>query len=371
LLFFFFFIYNTVHDPNISGPVDCPSWLPAATGNTNAQILIDRLAAQRVSIIFQKNFLIPQSIWENCRNEGSANSEWMDTYYLVCNYGIHSFLGRHVPSVRPIEKISHLQKLCMVHRIRSSEQVSSQLYRDYVFAPTHSIQSELCMILQTCYFYLPRIQYTSVSQVPAEAVVRQISLDEYREHTTPWSSSYIHAEQGNFVIVHEVAFAPKGQHDSNLSFWFNTPAIKLEASQIKRSRCPKQKKKAQIRVSPNNASCGLYSSWRLIGVALLCLLLLDQSCLSSTRNSIVVSASPSTYTDSKSQFDGMEASGNNGMTSPVNVDHIKARAEAFIWAAAFMESFNRKMCLNDAEEIVEEEAAILESFNMKEKSFDG
>ena len=247
LLFFFFFIYNTVHDPNISGPVDCPSWLPAATGNTNAQILIDRLAAQRVSIIFQKNFLIPQSIWENCRNEGSANSEWMDTYYLVCNYGIHSFLGRHVPSVRPIEKISHLQKLCMVHRIRSNEQVSSQLYRDYVFAPTHSIQSELCMILQTCYFYLPRIQYTSVSQVPAEAVVRQISLDEYREHTTPWSSSYIHAEQGNFVIVHEVAFAPKGQHDSNLSFWFNTPAIKLEASQIKRSRRLKQKKKAQIR----------------------------------------------------------------------------------------------------------------------------
>ena len=103
------------------------------------------------------------------------------------------------------------------------------------------------MILQTCYFYLPRIQYTSVSQVPAEAVVRQISLDEYREHTTPWSSSYIHAEQGNFVIVHEVAFAPKGQHDSNLSFWFNTPAIKLEASQIKRSRRLKQKKKAQIR----------------------------------------------------------------------------------------------------------------------------
>jgi len=253
--------YNTVHDPNISGPVDCPSWLPALTGNTNAQILIDRLAAQRVSIIFQKNFLIPQSIWENCRNEGSANSEWMDTYYLVCNYGIHSFLGRHVPRVRPIAKISHLQKLCMVHRIRSNEQVSSQLYRDYVFAPTHSIQSELCMILQTCYFYLPRIQYTSVSQVPAEAVVRQISLDEYRKHTTPWSSSYIHAEQGNFVIVHEVAFAPKGQHDSNLSFWFNTPAIKLEASQIKRSRRLKQKKKAQIRneFSHPNANGALIS----------------------------------------------------------------------------------------------------------------
>jgi len=35
----------------------------------------------------------------------------------------------------------------MVHRSRSSEQESSQLHRDYVFAPTHSIQSELCMIL--------------------------------------------------------------------------------------------------------------------------------------------------------------------------------------------------------------------------------
>ena len=83
--------------------------------------------------------------------------------------------------------------------------------------------------------------------MPAEAVVRQISLHEYRERTTPWSSAYVHAEQGNFVTVHEVAFAPKGQHDSNLSFWFNTPAIKLEASQIKRSRRLKQKKKAQIR----------------------------------------------------------------------------------------------------------------------------
>jgi hypothetical protein len=50
-----------------------------------------------------------------------------------------------------------------------------------------------------------------------------------------------------FVTAHEVAFAPKGEHCANVSIWFDALPVRLEQSQIKRSRRLKQKKRAQIR----------------------------------------------------------------------------------------------------------------------------
>ena len=64
---------------------------------------------------------------------------------------------------RVSNKLSELQKLCIVSQLRgkgSSFSGSSSigqlhlLHRDFIFAPTHSLHSELCMILQTRYFLL-------------------------------------------------------------------------------------------------------------------------------------------------------------------------------------------------------------------------
>jgi hypothetical protein len=245
--------------------LECPSWLPAATANTNAQVIIDRLATHRESAVHQENSLIPQSIWENCRpsisrvfgrniqpvNDSDVVQDWVDwadAYALVCNERVPVFSGegRHAINA-PSKKLSHLQKMCIIRLMRKEGIPSSQLHRDYVFSATHSIHSELCMILQTRYFVLLDVNFTIAAEVSRDAVVEEISYEEYRARTTPWSTAGMLYNPSKFVTAHEVAFAPKGEHCANVSIWFDTLPIKLEQSQIKRSRRLKQKKKAQIR----------------------------------------------------------------------------------------------------------------------------
>ena len=270
-----------IHDPYVSGPEDCPSWLPAATANTNALVIIDRHAGHREASIHQENFLVPQSIWENCRPSKSgefgrrvasssppasdAEWDWFDTYALVTNERVPIFAGVSRHDVHaPYEKLSRLKKLCIVRHMRSEDErsnPSSQYHRDYVFAPTHSLHSELCMILQERYFELPEVDFTYADGISHEIVAREISLAEYvartRCHMTgmsPYDShKFVTAHEMSpcnshkFVIAHEVAFAPKGEHFANVSIWFDASPVRLEPSQIKRSRRLKQKNKAQIR----------------------------------------------------------------------------------------------------------------------------
>ena len=259
-----------VHDPSISGPMEYPSWLPAATAKTNAQIIVDRLGAHRDSVVHQENPLVAQSIWENCRPShhgrgrgveyyGNKNSileleqEWNDTYSLVCNSNVSIFTGGVRPTNIPLRKVSDLQKLCIVRAMYSSSSVqdaadsSSQLHRDYVFTPTHSLHSELCMILQARYFLLADVNYSSVSGLSPEDIVKEITYDEYECRTTPWAGGEHRFDPSRVVAAHQVAFAPKGDHSANVSIWFDAQPVKLEQSQIKRSRRLKQKKKTQIR----------------------------------------------------------------------------------------------------------------------------
>jgi hypothetical protein len=49
------------------------------------------------------------------------------------------------------------------------------------------------------------------------------------------------------IMATEVAFAPKGEYNANVSIWFDAKPIQLEPSQIKRCRRIKQKNKAQIK----------------------------------------------------------------------------------------------------------------------------
>jgi len=260
-------LLTSVHDPSIAGPLEHPSWLPAASAKTNAQIIVDRFAAHRESTVHQENPLIAQNIWENCRPSlrgsysvpmamemDSMAQQWSDTYALVCNTGVSIFSGGRPPSHVASKKLSELQKLCIVRLMRSTDgpfqqgSNSSQLHRDYIFSPTHSLHSELCMILQARYFLLLNgDSFTTESKLSPDDVVKEISFEEYTSRKTPWSSTEHRFGTSKCVSAHEVSFAPKGDHCANVSIWFDALPTELEKSQIKRSRRIKQKKKAQIR----------------------------------------------------------------------------------------------------------------------------
>ena len=212
-----------------------------ATSKTNAQIIVDPRAAHRESAIHQENPLISQSIWQHCRpslkeskasNDG-GKTEFEDTYKIVCNTEIPIFLGNNDrrPTQNMPEKLSELQKLCIVEKFRACQD------RGFLYSPTHSLRGELCMILQTRYFRLEDLPEGNVSK---DAVVQEIGLDEYMARLTPWSKSGIPYSPFKVIRGHEVAFAPKGDTSCNFSIWFDEDPVRLEQTQIKRSRRIKQ-----------------------------------------------------------------------------------------------------------------------------------
>ena len=50
------------------------------------------------------------------------------------------------------------------------------LHRGYVFAPTHSLHSELCMVLQVRYFVLPEVDFANAAGISPGHVAREITL---------------------------------------------------------------------------------------------------------------------------------------------------------------------------------------------------
>ena len=235
---------------------------------TDAQIIVDRFAAHRDSAVHQENPLIAQNIWENCRpirrskrlGQGfdarksilDMEQEWADSYALVCNSDVSIFTGGVTRANAKQGKVSHLQKLCIARLMHTSDGLtdqepgSSQLHRDYVFAPTHSLHSELCMVLQARYFDLLDVNFTSATGLGN--IAKEISAEEYNSRTTPWFGTLGHTyDPSRCVTVHEVAFAPIGDHTANCSMWFDALPVKLEQSQIKRLRRLKQKKKTNPR----------------------------------------------------------------------------------------------------------------------------
>ncbi len=245
-----------LHDPVVEGPQN--AWLPIATTKTNAKLIVDRLAAHRDSSVHQENPLINHSIWENCRpsqrggvERGGVHNDvddplyfeqmWADTYALICN---DCMFISGVENVKlPSQVITDLQKLCIVRLMHIDHaQFQANHYRDYIFSPTHSLHSELCMILQTRYFFLPDVIFTNANDIRCEDLVKEITVDLYHKLGAS-------VETKNKVITaYEVAFAPKGDHFANVTIWFSPcPVFNLEQSQIKSIRRLKQKKKILIR----------------------------------------------------------------------------------------------------------------------------
>lgn len=259
-----------IHDPRVQGPEECPSWLPAATSKTSAQIIMDPLYIHYENAIHQENPLIPQTIWDGCRpsfknkcydncfGENKMSTAeynyiaWMDTYRLVCNAGVRAF--RDQEKIRNPKTFTELQRLCCVvsmdrgqdSNCEEDKDVSSSDRIDYIFSPTHSIMNELCMILRVKYFLLLDVDY-SKGNVCVDDIVREISEEEYKDRTRPWSSKEFPFSPSKVVKVHKLAFGPKGDHFANISFWFDEEIIPLEQSEIKRIRRAKQKNKTSIR----------------------------------------------------------------------------------------------------------------------------
>jgi hypothetical protein len=65
-------------------------------------------------------------------------------------------------------------------------------------------------------------------------------LDEYVARLTPWSQTGVPYSPFKVVRGHEVAFSPKGDTACNFSIWFDEEPVRLEQTQIKRSRRIKQ-----------------------------------------------------------------------------------------------------------------------------------
>ncbi|KAL7520235.1 hypothetical protein ACHAWX_004968 [Stephanocyclus meneghinianus] len=236
-----------IHDPRVQGPVEYPSWLPMATSKTNAQIIVDPLAAHFESATHQENPLVPQSIWQHCRPSLRRTNypeafEFEDTYAIVCNSSnIPVFVGdsERRPGQNLHEKLSELQKLCIVQYFRAGQ------HKGFLYSPTHSLRGELCMILQTRYFQLNDV--TADDTLRKDHAVNEITFDEYKARNTPWSQSGYPYSPFKVVVAHEVAFAPKGDPSCNFSIWFDEEPVKLEQTQIKRSRRIKQKNKTNIK----------------------------------------------------------------------------------------------------------------------------
>ena len=201
---------SSVHDPFVSGPLDCPALLQSATSHTNIHSFIDRLAPHRDNSVHQENPLIPQSIWENCRplrRQGFPQErEWRDTVDLVCNSAVSVFRPGRVPG--PSSKLSSLQKLCIIRSMRGGggpfhPHAVSQAHRDYVFSPTCSLRSELCMVLQERYFFLPDVNFADAGEVSPDDVVREITFGNFV------AALEYGFDPSRLVTADEVAFGPK------------------------------------------------------------------------------------------------------------------------------------------------------------------
>ena len=65
------------------------------------------------------------------------------------------------------------------------------------------------MILQARYFVLLDVDFTNADKVSLENIVEEISFEEYKTRTFPWSAAGHPFEPSKYITAHEVAFASK------------------------------------------------------------------------------------------------------------------------------------------------------------------
>ena len=174
ILFLFYHVatfspYNTrcklLHDPRLATPTATPSWLEHYTkfNKKDPTLILDRLHHVRMNGVIQVNPLVEPWIWNECRPATAKESIkdenediWNDTYHFVCNANVPIFSTLEISSKdsssttsysnmvsRNYEKISDLQKLCIVAAMKKPSKISTSMSChdasfDFTYEPTVS-----------------------------------------------------------------------------------------------------------------------------------------------------------------------------------------------------------------------------------------
>ncbi|KAL7508561.1 hypothetical protein ACHAXN_005625 [Cyclotella atomus] len=246
--------YNTrcksLHDPRLLTPTVTPSWLEHYTkyNKKDPTLILDRLHHVRMNGIIQVNPLVEPWTWNECRpaaDEGTVEQSdedyfWNDTYRMVCNWDVPIFSAEETtPSKqsgvmsysnmvsRNYQKISDLQKLCIVVAMRKPSKISTDTgahnaSSDFTYEPTHCLNGQPCMILQNRFYrlldYKEKVHVSSI-----EDVVEEISMQEYN------------CLANNLTVkAYEVVMDSKGKRSANLSIFFDVDVSSCSNNKAKR-----------------------------------------------------------------------------------------------------------------------------------------
>jgi hypothetical protein len=292
-----------IHDPCVEGSQ--PSWLPHSEipgANAETNLHIDMKYHRNMASLHQLNPLVQDTLWKeryevNLTNTsvGCRNSEWWETYALVCNAGLGNNLPsggalRNVgiksplhaiavavkkdPSIPQPKSLSELQRTCIaVLMSYKGQDGHGSIHRSYMYNPRFLVFDKLCMIvsrelfpitqcqlplfshpltfislqkLQTRYFVLvhnSEVETFDNVDILIRSVVREISLEEYNGRRSPWDRRYPFTPKDVFV-VRELAFGPCGDNTADVSIWFEVPTSEIEActqQQVKKHKRAKLK----------------------------------------------------------------------------------------------------------------------------------
>jgi hypothetical protein len=195
---------QSLHDPRVEG---CNAfWLDRCVKPKRKELCVipDALYHHRENSMFQHNPIVDYHTSKQFGNESNA---FETSYNLVCNNHVPVFDKRFVLPV-PSRKLSNVQKLCIVRAMQAG---NGPAYHNFTYQNKQSLQGQPCMILQTRYFRLPKLN--TRAPINLEDIVHEVSSHEYNQLVMVIPSMMVRAD--------EIVFESKGKHNCNRSIWFD------------------------------------------------------------------------------------------------------------------------------------------------------
>ncbi len=232
-----------LHDPRVVSSQ--PSWLPHAEVLVNIsknEREIDKLYHQQYSSVYSCSPIYdfcPEKKWKADKERTSL--AWREFYYFCCNMDATEHISQVNPSLFPPmdatlldTNLSEMNRLAIALKMRRKVKARQFLYR-----PTHLFCSELCMVLQTCYF---RLEAIMTSQDAQRNRVVEISKTEAMETCDMDQSDRI-------IVACEIAFGPVADASVHpVSIWFDINSddiVKCTRQQAKRQKRSRHRVRAK------------------------------------------------------------------------------------------------------------------------------
>ncbi len=279
-----------LHDPRVAGTKS--SWLPHCdipVSSLQTDLVVDKTHHKLLSELSQINPLVQNLLWnfrpslkktasnsaDTATENQAEDSEWRDTYSLVCNLANLNPAKSQKPITYSKVKISELQRLCIaVQMARGSESK-----RHFIYKPRHLVYNELCMVVSLILFAFVRYIWTTVNNLliqiqlrtkyfrfllpknlpgsikladapRIESIVSEITQEEYQTAASFWARGRSDSSD-DVIVVHELAFGCAGEPSSRVSLWFGLNDMKeLTPQEIKRLKRNKQRNRSAINNEP-------------------------------------------------------------------------------------------------------------------------